>query len=1037
MSVGMTSGERIDGEYRHVVALMADIVGSSEIAEELGAEKSFLLNRRMMAALTAAAERHGGHIINYVGDGIVAIFGAPVASETASLDACRAALTMLEGLLRERDVLERDFGRAPDIRIGVASGEVLVLSPEGSGQTDASGSALNLAARLQEVAQPATIVIGDDVRADLGGIARISEIGRVALKGYDGPRALYRLDGLEDAQSSYAIRRKRASSKLVERDAELAEIVSWAKRSDESSPSICAIEGPPGIGKSRLVDAVRSALKSDMKVRFGNCAMDRSSEALMPVIEVLRSEAGWRIGEPFSDLEETARGFFADGREASKAFVEALAGRISGGGMADDHQAAFALRRDVVSSLTSLAAGKDRLVVIEDVHWLDPLSSDVLLDVAQSAVPGLRILVTTRPGQAPDWMSDQQLVRKVVPKALSRNAVSTIAADLLGETDLDSDLIDLVSTRSEGNPFFAEEILRHVRQVGGVRAESIGSIQNIVFSRFDRLHNEDKALLRLAATLGRRFDVETILDASGAGNVTLDGFVARCGGLIERAPGVSGGRLWFAHVLIRDVIYGSVPETEKPALHLAVGHALVSAEDKGDLASGAIADHLELGGRGAEALIYHRRAARVQLRQYALKSCDARMARAFAIIDANPEDCPEELLSELLEIWSRCLDLIGDFLRLKDIVPRYIERLPKGTARNYCLSLLSKSLGHQAFFDEALEIGGRAIAEAKETKDDLGLAFARVVRMRNLMDAGREDPGEMEMLFEATHEAAQSEEDFYLTTVRHYTMLAWWRRMGRFGRAREMSNELFDRSVERGDARGMAHGSWSKALISRFEQDAEATQIASQISMDHAIPGTSDHMVAEALHHTAQLEGGLAHDPDVFLPLTEICTQTGNLPLRNALVIQRAVSFLRVGRIKEGWREFQKAKAFIADTALREQINFLRLVECEVLLAMAGVLPRKEAGPKPSLSDVLFVIGQRFGARNRAADLLRDIHAECAASGTAGFVVARVKIAEAVLAGKRRRDVAVKKFDEAARIMKDEGCLREVDRINWLRETVL
>ena len=174
MPSGQQRFDRIDGEYRHAVALVADMVGSTQTTETLGAERAYLMIRQLTQAMSDVASQHSGITLKTVGDGIIALFGAPVASETAALDACRAALALVEKMSELGPSLREEFGIAPEVRIGIASGEVMVVQSATDG-FDATGSAMNLASRLEAFADPGQIIVEQGIVRDLAPIGKVRQ----------------------------------------------------------------------------------------------------------------------------------------------------------------------------------------------------------------------------------------------------------------------------------------------------------------------------------------------------------------------------------------------------------------------------------------------------------------------------------------------------------------------------------------------------------------------------------------------------------------------------------------------------------------------------------------------------------------------------------------------------------------------------------------------------------------------------------------------------------------------------------------------
>jgi len=241
-------------EKRWVASLMLDLVGSTGMTETLGAERAFSLIEDVLNMAVETIEAHGGHFIEYAGDSVFALFGAPVAVENATLSAGRAALNILDRLAARNADLAASHGVEPRVRIGLAAGEVLISDLRFSGQQriNALGSAVNLAARLQSVATPNEVWCSEAVAEELAGLAVIEERGSYRLNGFETPQRLFRLHRVNSTDDSLDIRMARTSGLFVGRAEPLARLAGWMCGDREEAAALW-VSGPAGIGKSRLV----------------------------------------------------------------------------------------------------------------------------------------------------------------------------------------------------------------------------------------------------------------------------------------------------------------------------------------------------------------------------------------------------------------------------------------------------------------------------------------------------------------------------------------------------------------------------------------------------------------------------------------------------------------------------------------------------------------------------------------------------------------------------------------------------------------
>lgn len=972
-------GPATAGEYRYVAALMADIVGSTEITERIGAERWFHLMREVMDLSWAAITEFHGHPVNFTGDGIFALFGAPVAVERASLNACRAAVAIRERLQGATARFQAQFGVLPGIRIGIAGGEVLVVDMALGGELrpTATGSAVNLAARLQALADADGIVCSDRIVLDVGEAARFAPVGAFDVKGFAEPQVVHRL---VEVATGGSLLPQAPLAGFVGRDGQLRLALDWI--ADPGERPLCLVQGVVGIGKSRLVKEICRAVGRTRRIHAANCSSETVTRPLFAVVEILRAGAGWWPNTPRSLLE--ARLCTMTGEEPDRIgpLVEIIGG-FEVGDTISTTDAALVARRLMANALRWLARRADCLILIEDAHWIDPLSFEVLRDVLHAPGRGARILATSR-GNAllRAVQPDGALLLALTP--LTRSDIGEIAA-ALGDGALPAGMLALVCEKSEGNPFFATEILRHITAAGAetLDMQRIGSIENLLFARFDSLDPQTKEVLRAASVIGRSFDPGLSAAASGQGQDPP--LAAMEAAILERDPANPAGGLRFTHVLFRDTIYASIPPSRRMALHRAVGAAMEAAAPlpSPDLAI-TLADHFEHGGIALRALEFLDLAAADALRLYALDTCDSQLERAFRLIETSGAEVPPGLFGRLLEHWARCHDAIGNFRRVSTIFATHLPRLRsvgEPHSLHTCLSLNAKAQCHMGNYPESLALTDEAIAVAAAMGDGFGVAVAKVVKIRVLADSGIGTLAEVRALFDGTREILDNRSDLQVILMRHYHMAAAVRSFGRYAESWRLCDELEKLGVDLEVNYMVGAANWLKTVLHFLRDDPAAALGAAETCVRFSVPGTNYRRCGLNAIDRARLFAGTDVPTETFLGNARQADGYGDITLGTANLVNAALAAVFQGELRRGFRILDEIFRRPGGGGAIEIQRSLKIVHAELLMTIAGILRSGRGRPRLKPADLFFALRLRLGARRRAEQLMTEFARNVATHG--------------------------------------------------------
>ena len=633
-------------EYKQVTILFADVVHSMNIAAAVGAERL----REIMADLadrsTAVVKSYGGMVDKFTGDGIMAVFGAPVALEDHAVRACLAALGIQEVAQRLAvDVLARD-GVDLQLRVGLNSGEVIAgeIGTGALGYTTV-GEQVGMAQRMESVAPPGAVMLSASTARLVDGAAALGAPEMVRIKGAAEPVAAHRLMAVSERDRRAA----GAESALVGRRWEMAAVEALLQRIIEGHGSVVTVVGSPGIGKSRLVREVAGMAEArGVQVFTAYCESHASDIPFQVVARLLCATTGvGGLDGPVAREHVRAQAPGADPEDVL--LFEDLLG-IGDPDVVLPKIDPDARRRRLTALVNSasLARNTPALYVIEDAHWIDQVSESMLSDfltvIVQTAA---LVLITYRPEYSGS-LSRLIGAQSIALAPLSDPETAALVSQLLGPDPSLGALASVIAERAAGNPFFAEEMVRdlaergvlrgnrgaHVSTVGAAEVDVPATVQATIAARIDRLDPAAKRTLGAAAVVGSMFSrdlLETLVI-----DPALEDLMG--GELIDQVTSARGPEYAFHHPLIRTVAYGSQLKSDRAELHRRVAAAIESrhpaaAEENAAL----IAEHLEAAGDLHAAYSWHMRAATWATNRD-INAARLSWERAQKIADALPAD---------------------------------------------------------------------------------------------------------------------------------------------------------------------------------------------------------------------------------------------------------------------------------------------------------------------------------------------------------------------------------------------------------------
>jgi class 3 adenylate cyclase len=649
----------VEAERRQVTVLFAEMVGFTAFSDRAGEEAAFTLMQSLAKLMEDAVREQGGVVQSFTGDGIMAVFGAPVAFEDAPLRACRAAVAILEKVRSAGDDLEAEHRVRPQLRIGLNSGPAVVGKVQGGADAGVTvlGDTVNVAARLQALAEPGSTVLSEATHRLVEGLVETGFAGEHQIKGKSDPQKAYGLDGVRERATRFDAKIQRGLTRYVGRDREL-EKLERGFDTIGAGIQVFDIVGEPGIGKSRLVhEFLGQIVKDRARVLTGSCTPDAQQTPFGAFIEIVR--AAFRLspgdGEAVAarKLDEGLQGLGLRNRENLGLLLHLLGLKPPEGALEGLDGVLIGLRtRELLQRLAQARSRQTPLILaFEDLHWLDSASEDLLAKIVAIDEP-LRLLIlhTRRPEYVPPWASGA-CVSRLAMEPLSARETTRIAEARLGVDHLPEALAKLIAAKADGNALFAEEIASFVIERGIVRRSATGldfdpaavaaalpeSVQSLLASRVDRLAPSDRNLLQTAAVVGRRFDPDLVAVVGDAGGSAQASFAAM--GALDLIHGVEGsGDYLFKHALVRDALYNGLLSASRAAFHLKVAEEL---ERRGSNRLPEIAEvlahHYAETTRADKAFEFLAMAGNKSLGTYAISEAEKYYRRALVLFEMNSE----------------------------------------------------------------------------------------------------------------------------------------------------------------------------------------------------------------------------------------------------------------------------------------------------------------------------------------------------------------------------------------------------------------
>ena len=743
----LTTRSALEGERKQVTVLFADVKSSMELSEQLDAEVWHGILDRFFQILADHVHRFEGTINQYTGDGIMALFGAPLAHEDHAQRACYAALELREGLAEHSREVKRAHGVNFSTRVGLNSGEVVVGKIGDDLRMDytAQGHTVGLAARMQELASPDTIYLADATAQLVTGYFTLEDLGPFEIKGVTESVLVHELREVSALQTRFDVSRSRGLSQFVGRASDFGALEAAFEQAQAGNGQVLGVVAEAGTGKSRLCFEFAESLRArGIRVFEGNCVPHGKNVSLLPILQVFREYYGIEA----HDSERVAREKIAGRmlllddtyREVLPLLFELLcvpdpdnpAPSIS----AEERQRSlFGVLRNLVQRTP---VDGTVVTLIEDLHWLDVASAAWVEEWVEAIAGSSSLLIVNfRPEYHASWMQ-KSWYRQLPLSPLGSDAIRELIESLLGDDKSLAGVAATVHERTGGNPFFAEETLRGLIEAGNLEGsrgayrlmtpiESLAippTVHSLLSARIDRLMERDKQVLQAASVIGNEF-AEPILETV-AELPRLD--LSEALGVLKAAEFVYEESLYpvaeysFKHPLTQEGALNSQLRERRRRTHAGVARALEDATlDKLNERAALLAHHWDEAGNERKAATWHHRAAE-SIGFHHVDEAVRHFRRVVYLVDRlepTPEHQREAATARAQLLWFGIRAGIehDEAKELFDGAMRLAEGVGDAGAAAYALLAYGNHLVYSGRGPEAYHLFPRACAEADRSGD--------------------------------------------------------------------------------------------------------------------------------------------------------------------------------------------------------------------------------------------------------------------------------------------------------------------------------
>jgi class 3 adenylate cyclase/tetratricopeptide (TPR) repeat protein len=797
------------GERRQLTIVFSDIVGSTELSAQLDPEDWHDIVTQYHQTAAGVVKRFEGHVSQYLGDGILILFGYPKAHENDAEGAIRAGLALLEEIKLLNNSVERDFGKRISVRVGIHTGEVMVRQ-EGADSGNIFGETPNVAARVQSTAEPDTVCISAATQRLVAGFFVVEDLGPRILKGVPEPMQIYRVDRPTGVRSRLSAASKSSLTPFVGREDERNLLMNRWTQAQKGKGQLVMITGEAGIGKSRLLQQFKEDLGGIPHTWIeGESSQYEQDTPFAPTLDLVENAFQWTAETPTEKkIEELERSFSAVGIDPAKSVP--LMARLFGFSVPPDRfppillspeQQRVQLLQTLVNWVIGTARLQPTLLVIEDLHFADPstLEEFVMLGEQAENVP-LMLIFTARPRFKPPWPT-RSFHTLINLNRLDHDNIREMINGLLGKL-VPTQALDSLVNRTDGNPLFAEELsqsMAEARAMASAAQQIPSTLHDLLMARLDYL-GPVKETAQIGAVLGRAFPHSLLESIAGQ---TEDGLQEALMRLIESglvfAERVANETTYtFKHALVQEAAYGSLLKSRRRELHRSAAMALT--EKFPDLANQRpelVAHHLTEAGELEPAVEAWQKAGDFALARASYAEAERHLTRALKVLELMPDTTERAILELPIQMsLGNALKVTKGFgapeaMKVYTRAREISEQLGDSLQFQIILLSLWGAMNSQSEINASRELANELTRLAERDQNGMMLTWAYETQAIQAYGEGRfaEVPGYFEKLCKhyKMEEHTWSPSDPKATTYIHAILSTW--HLGRADKARAMVRE--------------------------------------------------------------------------------------------------------------------------------------------------------------------------------------------------------------------------------------------------------
>jgi predicted ATPase/class 3 adenylate cyclase len=750
--------DRIEGERRQVTVMFCDMEGYTSLTEKLGSEQIYSIMDEVYEILIHKVHDYEGTVNELTGDGIMALFGAPIALEDAPQRAIRSALAIHREINKFSEQLKSEK-RIPSIqmRIGIHTGPVIVgtLGNDLRVEFKAVGDTVNLASRMEGLADPGTTYVTEDTFKLTEGFFRFEALGEKKVKGKEEPIRVYQVIAPSTRRTKFDVSAERGLTPLVGRERELELLLDGFQRAKLDKGQAFSIVSEAGCGKSRLLYEFRKAIANeDITFLEGKCLSYSKGVAYHPVIDILKSTFDIHEGEGDQEIrEKVKRGLEimkVDEPSTLPYLLELLSVKDSGidqismSPEAKKDRIIEACRRIVLKG----SEIRPLIIAFEDLHWVDKSSENVIKNHLED-IPGSRVLLifTYRPEFIHTWGAKSYHNQLTLHRLSNRESLEMVA-HILGTKEIEKTLEELILEKTEGVPFFIEEFIKSLKDLKIIeRRENAyqlskdihqltipSTIQDVIMTRVDSLPEGAKEMLQIGSVIEREFSYPLIIRVTGFSEKELLSYLSilKDSELLYERGIYPQSNYIFKHALTREVVYDSILEKRKKKLHEEIGNAIEELyKDNLSEHYEVLAEHYFLGENYLKSADYSRLAGRKAEKAASLNDAIAYSKKRVTSLEKLPQtDDMQKQIIDARTVLGLYITQMNHFVEAKEAIDPIIDLAIRHNYKKR-LSQIYATVGSYNFiveenYPESFKTFEQALKISEEVKDIISFVVAGV-----------------------------------------------------------------------------------------------------------------------------------------------------------------------------------------------------------------------------------------------------------------------------------------------------------------------